>query len=68
MTTSGPPPSACTAWRPYVSIRGRFRATDRSTSAVPTFEAPYGDPIAPADGPTIHLTCTSSADQHLNTV
>jgi hypothetical protein len=46
----------------FVSIRGLFRATDR-TPEVTTFEAPYGeppDPTAPANGPQIHLTCTAS--------
>ena len=40
----------------FVSIRGLFRETER-TSAVTTFEAPYGDPTDPAQ---VHLTCTTS--------
>lgn len=46
----------------FVSISGEFRATDDSTSAVTTFEAPYGDPtdLDPGDGPHVHLTCTTS--------
>jgi hypothetical protein len=47
----------------FVSIRGLFRATDR-TPEVTTFEAPYGEPpdlTAPADGPQIHLTCRRPA-------
>jgi len=43
----------------FVSIRGLFRATDR-TPAVTTFEAPYGEPPNPVDGPQVHLTCTAS--------
>jgi len=42
----------------FVSIRGLFRETART--AVTTFEAPYGDPTDPADGPQVHLTCTTS--------
>jgi hypothetical protein len=48
----------------FVSIRGQFRATER-TPAVTTFEAPYGEPLDPADGPQIHLTCTASGLRHI---
>lgn len=44
----------------FVSIFGEFRATEGSTSAVTTFEAPYGEPTGPANGPTVRLTCTTS--------
>jgi hypothetical protein len=40
----------------FVSIRGRFRATGR-TSEVTTLEAPYGEFT---DGPQVHLACTTS--------
>lgn len=43
----------------FVSIRGQFHATNR-TPAVTTFEAPYGEPTDPADGPQVHLTCPTS--------
>ena len=43
----------------FVSIRGLFRATDH-TPAVTTFEAPYGEPPDPVDGPRVHLICTAS--------
>lgn len=44
----------------FVSIFGEFRVTDGGTSAVTTFEAPYGDSAGPTDGPHVHLTCTTS--------
>jgi hypothetical protein len=43
----------------FVLIRGVFRRTD-CTAEVITFEAPYGDPADPADGPQVHLSCKRS--------
>ncbi|MGI9001262.1 MAG: hypothetical protein ACR2GH_06305, partial [Pseudonocardia sp.] len=43
----------------FVSVRGRFRLTERTDSAA-TFQAPYGDPPDPTEGPQVHCTCAAS--------
>lgn len=43
----------------FVSIQGRFRATHRTDTAT-TFDAPYGDPDDPTDGPQVRLICAAS--------
>jgi len=40
----------------FVSIQGRFRATHRN-AVTTTFDAPYGDPDDPTDGPQVRLVC-----------
>ena len=43
----------------FVSIQGRFRATNRTDTAT-TFDAPYGDPDDPTDGPQVRLICAAA--------
>lgn len=43
----------------FVSVRGRFRLIEQ-TNLTATFQAPYGSPNDPADGPQVHITCIAS--------
>ncbi|MFE7127143.1 hypothetical protein [Streptomyces sp. NPDC057617] len=42
----------------FVLIRGRFRKVSESSGAT-VFEAPYGDPDLPGEGPRVRVTCAT---------